>query len=117
MAFFCHRGTQVPRFVPVHESGTSSFLAGAEGFEPPSPVLETGSLTVELTPLFSCQLPAISCQPNQLVSRTANIQLEAGGSQLAAYFTSLCDVCLRHARQNLLNSSRPVVVFLFLVVE
>jgi hypothetical protein len=26
-------------------------LAGAEGFEPPSPVLETGSLTVELTPL------------------------------------------------------------------
>src|SRR5262249_17381255 len=29
------------------------FLAGAEGFEPPSPVLETGSLTVELTPLNS----------------------------------------------------------------
>jgi hypothetical protein len=26
-------------------------LAGAEGFEPPSPVLETGSLAVELTPL------------------------------------------------------------------
>src|SRR5690348_1042952 len=30
----------------------SQTLAGAEGFEPPSPVLETGSLTVELTPLF-----------------------------------------------------------------
>ena len=42
----------MPRFVPVHESGTSLFLAGAEGFEPPSPVLETGSLAVELTPLF-----------------------------------------------------------------
>ena len=28
-------------------------LAGAEGFEPPSPVLETSSLTVELTPLNS----------------------------------------------------------------
>src|ERR1051326_4542037 len=27
-------------------------LAGAEGFEPPSPVLETGSLAVELTPLL-----------------------------------------------------------------
>ena len=27
-------------------------LAGAEGFEPPSSVLETDSLTVELTPLF-----------------------------------------------------------------
>jgi hypothetical protein len=26
-------------------------LAGAEGFEPPSSVLETDSLTVELTPL------------------------------------------------------------------
>src|SRR5512147_2576415 len=33
----------------------SRFLAGAEGFEPPSPVLETGSLAVELTPLY---LPA-----------------------------------------------------------
>src|SRR5205085_624684 len=33
-------------------SGSASpKLAGAEGFEPPSPVLETGSLTVELTPL------------------------------------------------------------------
>jgi hypothetical protein len=32
-------------------------LAGAEGFEPPSPVLETGSLTVELTPLnYICGL-------------------------------------------------------------
>src|SRR4029077_13135756 len=31
-----------------------STLAGAEGFEPPSPVLETGSLTVELTPLRAC---------------------------------------------------------------
>jgi hypothetical protein len=31
----------------------AQILAGAEGFEPPSPVLETGSLTVELTPLPS----------------------------------------------------------------
>src|ERR1039457_1579604 len=37
-------------------------LAGAEGFEPPSSVLETDSLTVELTPLFavSRQLSAFS---------------------------------------------------------
>jgi hypothetical protein len=33
-------------------SNNSKILAGAEGFEPPSPVLETGSLAVELTPLF-----------------------------------------------------------------
>jgi hypothetical protein len=38
-------------------------LAGAEGFEPPSSVLETDSLTVELTPLKAAvgdQLSAIS---------------------------------------------------------
>jgi hypothetical protein len=29
----------------------SKTMAGAEGFEPPSSVLETDSLTVELTPL------------------------------------------------------------------
>ena len=34
-------------------------LAGAEGFEPPSSVLETDSLTVELTPLFSCSADAL----------------------------------------------------------
>src|ERR1700682_5352266 len=36
-------------------------LAGAEGFEPPSPVLETGSLTVELTPLNSSGDCPIEC--------------------------------------------------------
>ena len=34
----------------------------------------------------------------------------------ADYFVSLCAVCLRQKRQNLLNSSRSVVFFLFLVV-
>ena len=34
------------RAAPVRKT-----LAGAEGFEPPSSVLETDSLTVELTPL------------------------------------------------------------------
>ena len=33
---------------------TPEILAGAEGFEPPSSVLETDSLTVELTPLLTC---------------------------------------------------------------
>ena len=31
-------------------------LAGAEGFEPPSSVLETDSLTIELTPLHTDRL-------------------------------------------------------------
>jgi hypothetical protein len=35
----------------------------------------------------------------------------------ADYLVSLCDVCLRQNRQNLLISRRPVVVFLFLVFE
>jgi hypothetical protein len=32
------------------------------------------------------------------------------------YFDSLCDVCFRQKRQNLLISSRSVVFFLFFVV-
>jgi hypothetical protein len=34
----------------------------------------------------------------------------------AHYLVSLCAVCLRQKRQNLLNSSRSLVFFLFLVV-
>ena len=44
----------------MRESDASLFLAGAEGFEPPSPVLETGSLTVELTPLNSALRHSLS---------------------------------------------------------
>jgi len=33
------------------------------------------------------------------------------------YFVSLWSVCLRQVLQNFENSSRPVVVFLFFVVE
>ena len=41
-------------FAPgVCRAHPNSNLAGAEGFEPPSSVLETDSLAVELTPLFS----------------------------------------------------------------
>ena len=36
-----------PTYLKSHQQN----VAGAEGFEPPSPVLETGSLAVELTPL------------------------------------------------------------------
>jgi hypothetical protein len=34
-----------------------------------------------------------------------------------SYLVSLCAVCLRQRLQNFLNSRRPVVVFLFFVVE
>src|ERR1700693_481201 len=41
----------IPIPAPDFRPRPRKILAGAEGFEPPSPVLETGSLTVELTPL------------------------------------------------------------------
>src|SRR6266700_4269882 len=74
----------------------SQTLAGAEGFEPPSPVLETGSLTVELTPLF---------------------RVGRAPSPAFHYFTSLCGVCLRHRLQNFFSSNRSGFVLRFFVVE
>src|ERR1019366_9800576 len=57
--FYCCRHT-----FPLSSTTPSRarILAGAEGFEPPSSVLETDSLTVELTPLrtvLSSQLPVL----------------------------------------------------------
>src|SRR5437588_5311037 len=88
-------------------------LAGAEGFEPPSPVLETGSLTVELTPLDRLSAFSARLSANTILSHWPNARCRPP----IAYFVSLCDVCLRQNLQNLLYSRRPVVVFLFLVVE
>src|SRR4029077_12643887 len=50
-------------------------LAGAEGFEPPSPVLETGSLTVELTPLFQSRVPSRESRgkPSRLGTRGSRL--------------------------------------------
>jgi hypothetical protein len=78
-------------------------LAGAEGFEPPSPVLETGSLAVELTPLFPSGNRAISNRVIGLsfalqfpITRFPDYQLPALPQSIAekqspkpAYFTSL----------------------------
>ena len=75
-------------------------MAGELGFEPRSSVLETDSLTVELTPL------------NSVVSSNQHLAVVTPD-----YFTSLCGVCFRHLRQNFLNSNRSVVVFRFFVVE
>jgi hypothetical protein len=78
-----------------------SELAGELGFEPRSSVLETDSLTVELTP------------PWELFS----LNLRRGASERCPYLVSLCAVCFRQVLQNFENSRRPVVVFLFFVVE
>src|SRR6202044_1100942 len=85
----------------------SKILAGAEGFEPPSSVLETDSLTVELTPLCASGGRLIVIGRPE-ITRSPDLPI---------YFTSLCGVCLRQRLQNFLNSSRSVVVFRFLVVE
>jgi hypothetical protein len=52
-------------------------LAGAEGFEPPSPVLETSSLTVELTPLH-CR-PRLPWPHGEL--RAMHVRSPAGGGR------------------------------------
>src|SRR5438094_2444329 len=85
-------------------------LAGAEGFEPPSPVLETGSLTVELTPLnYIYGLKDFRIVELQKPANSVNSQIR----QFVNYFTSLCGVCLRHRRQNFFSSSRSGVVLRF----
>ena len=83
-----------------------AILAGVPGFEPGLSVLETDVLTVDTIPLQ--QVSVVGCQVS-VVSGTRH-------RNPAPYFVSLCDVCLRQRRQNLLNSKRSVVVFLFLVV-
>ena len=86
-------------------------LAGAEGFEPPSSVLETDSLTVELTPLYQGSGYG-SKGPGDLL-----LLNPVPCAPCPAYFVSLCAVCFRQRLQNFENSRRPVVVFLFFVVE
>src|SRR5450631_2408276 len=57
----CH--TSIPSRPAFSPGAYQLNLAGAEGFEPPSSVLETDSLTVELTPLkagFSDQVSGVS---------------------------------------------------------
>src|SRR5215470_16656801 len=57
---FCSTAVAIPSRFPRLLPQT---LAGAEGFEPPSSVLETDSLTVELTPLktvLSCRFSVLS---------------------------------------------------------
>src|SRR5580658_2754335 len=47
---------RLPLALPAAYLLSPRTLAGAEGFEPPSSVLETDSLTVELTPLFESRV-------------------------------------------------------------
>ncbi len=65
---------------------------------PQPPVLETGALPIELLACAMCRARPV-----------------AAGSP-CIYFDSRCTVCVRHHRQYFLNSSRPVVFRLFLVV-
>jgi hypothetical protein len=74
-----------------------TYLAGAEGFEPPSSVLETDSLTVELTPLKnSCQQPAASLQ-NQDLQETCRQLFAASCSLKAALLRFLVRLVLAAA--------------------
>ena len=87
----------------------SKGMAGELGFEPRSSVLETDSLTVELTPPQPSQTRRTGDSPPESAPSPSHYQ--------TAYLVSLWSVCLRQVLQNFENSSLPVVVFLFLVVE
>src|SRR5208283_3134389 len=81
--FYCCRHT-----FPLSSTAPSraSTLAGAEGFEPPSSVLETDSLTVELTPLktvLSSQLSVLS-QTRPLILATGCWNWQPATSLLCA---------------------------------
>jgi hypothetical protein len=86
-------------------------MAGALGFEPRSSVLETDSLTVELTPLWCVQRDRL-VKSDEMLRPRGRLCLDG-----QSYLVSLCAVCLRQRLQNFLSSRRPVVVFLFFVVE
>jgi hypothetical protein len=80
--------------------------------------LETGSLAAELTPLFQQVSRSASAFALQQVSRQSCIPLTRYlADALSSYLVSLWSVCLRQRLQNFENSRRPVVVFLFFVVE
>jgi hypothetical protein len=101
-------------------------MAGAEGFEPPRPVLETGSLAVKLTPLNQ-SLRASSPPQNErgfrgttssrpVASPDCNLQRTSPRPRPGPHFTSLCGVWCWQVGQNFFNSSRSWFFLLFLVV-
>src|SRR4051794_38080500 len=75
--------TPITHFLTVLDP---QILAGAEGFEPPSSVLETDSLTVELTPL--CSADALARVP--LLNFFMRLVLAAAGTELLQFDTVRC---------------------------
>ena len=68
-------------------------LAGAEGFEPPSSVLETDSLTVELTPLYESRVrsPELRGKPPRLRTHSSRLFHFFMGGVLAATAAELLE--------------------------
>jgi hypothetical protein len=84
--------------------------------------LETGSLTVELTPLDYVVILSEALFASRRTWRAARgVRAFCGRNNRAyrvlPYFTSLCGVCFRQRLQNFFISIRSGVVFRFFVVE
>jgi len=77
--------------------------------------LETDVLAVDTIPLRHCRFPIADCRFDCWPLPGANRQSKIGNRQ-CPHLVSLWSVCLRHRRQNFLNSRRSGVVFLFFVV-
>src|SRR6266478_3962587 len=101
--------TPITHFLTVLDP---QIMAGAEGFEPPSSVLETDSLTVELSPLKT--IGNLRFVIGDLKTPVAGgFSITNYQSPITNYFTSLCGVCLRHRLQNFFSSRRSGVVLRF----
>src|SRR5207248_6681789 len=91
--FFVPTAITSPGLLP---SSLCPNLAGAEGFEPPSSVLETDSLTVELTPLCSCSAGALARVP--LFHFFVRRVLTASGAKFLLLDPVRCRLAVLHRR-------------------
>src|SRR5437867_4080705 len=91
----------------------TTFVAGVPGFEPGLSVLETDVLTVDTIPLRRWDAGIRRRGDGENKTRRVSA---SPLHRVSFHFVSLWSVCLRQRRQNLRNSRRSVVVFLFLVV-
>src|SRR5882762_6416738 len=89
---FCSTAVAIPSHFP--RLLPCSILAGAEGFEPPSSVLETDSLTVELTPLCS----AAALARVSLLHFFVRLVLAASGTELLQFDTVRCRLAVLGGR-------------------
>lgn len=92
---------------PLDDRAFNVLLAGVEGIEPPTAVLETAVMPLNYTPGFPRVIRERSADGS--VSRNGLLP----GMNPRAYLLSLCGVCFRQKGQYLLRASFSFTFFLF----